>query len=362
MDRTKAQIYSQLELHDHYDDSLDLERIDNDSFKIQGIEDGEGNQKIRFFAHGRLWESSDVTLNFTKQGFNQGLVGGHAEANSSYYLVWAFFNGTKQKFSGFGLTKKPIETCTGMSSGNKGAECTLTLPNSYSFTVGARVSVWTSDSDWNTGTITERTSTTIKAQLDNESYGANLSGTTPTVVQYNKFRPYNINSGDLVSDNFRMLFQNEIYNNSSGNLQMIYDPGTGFNVIAWWNQNFTSPVQILHPYYMVCSGEKVINPLSPFVGDTLEDLTTSSRFIRASTTSSTEQADALQLHGHELAYLDTEVFDAGDDTRAIIGNGATGTKNDRVMDMVANGGGTPRTASETRPINISMVPVMKIIP
>lgn len=347
-----------LDVHDHSPEQWSLKYNDSSSFYINTVEDGEGNDLIRIKALKRNWEkASSQLIDFSRNGIG-GLVGGSVITTDSFYLIWAFFNSTGTEFYGFGCTKQPQETATNISGTSKGSTCTLTLPgNGYSFTQGASVTVYTLDSDWNTGIITEIVSrTSVKVLLDNESWGTALSGTTPVITQYNKFRPYNTGSGDLVYGKYKLLSSKDIYINSSGNLQMVYNPQTGFLVQSWWDKDLTSLDQVLHPDYMLLSGNVVINPLSPVVGETLRDLITDKRFIRAHSTSGEEEDDAFQCHRHSHVNFIPRAVGG-----SFFGPGAYTTDGYIGNPSQAPTFSPPRVADETRPINISMVPIMRVV-
>lgn len=109
------------------------------------------------------------------------------------------------------------------------------------------------------------------------------------------------------------------------------------------------------------AGQTIYDPDSPFNGMSLEDLVGDNRFIRAWKASGSEQADAFQGHEHSSTNTIARVGGSG-----VWQNGAGASQGGATLasfiDGYATDGayGTPRPADETRPINISMVPIVKI--
>ena len=107
------------------------------------------------------------------------------------------------------------------------------------------------------------------------------------------------------------------------------------------------------------AGQTISDAESPFNGMILEDLVGDHRFIRAWEVSGNEQADAFQGHTFEHA---SGIL--GNDALALTGGASNmprwGTNTGTISIGSDGVNGTPRTASETRSINISMVPIVKI--
>jgi hypothetical protein len=106
-------------------------------------------------------------------------------------------------------------------------------------------------------------------------------------------------------------------------------------------------------------GAKLDGEFGPGDGSTtftLPDLITSSRFIRAATTVGAEQLDAFQGHVHPQRFDST----AARTTGASIDHFQTGTADSTGFDTLGPStdgvNGTPRTASETRPTNVALLP------
>ncbi len=186
--------------------------------KIEGRQTGSGDSQWRVpwritlagsGGTGRQLETSSdewtLDLNTTVINLDTmfgGLIDSVALAADKNYLVWAFFDpfdsgGTK--FKGFGLTTKPEVTGASVSSGGGlGVSITLSVGANQGsrFSDGARILVRAGDvlgDDWNQGTITSRTTSSITATMDAVFAGvaeANtaLSGTLD-VFQLDNFQP-----------------------------------------------------------------------------------------------------------------------------------------------------------------------------
>jgi len=127
-------------------------------------------------------------------------------------------------------------------------------------------------------------------------------------------------------------------------------------ILAWHKSLTGTPP--LSSRFLECNGQVVSDIESPLDGQTLPDLNGQARFLRGSSASGTLQDDAFQGHHHDIYYTTSrKVEDTGavnyrqiDDTPTIIMAG------DPVRSPVTDGvNGTPRTASETRSLNMSVV-------
>lgn len=140
-----------------------------------------------------------------------------------------------------------------------------------------------------------------------------------------------------------------------------------------WHKNFGAGTQSLPWGWVAMDGSTISDPESPFNGQTLEDLNGDGRFVRGSATSGTEQTDAMQKHTAKFdisnTYIDTNgdiilvSGTAGSDAGvSAAGSRTFSSQNPINFDGIKahDGGGTPRTADETRPINMSVVWIIKI--
>lgn len=147
------------------------------------------------------------------------------------------------------------------------------------------------------------------------------------------------------------------------------------SIIAWHKSLPNTPA--LPANFVECNGQLISDPESPYNGRSAPDLNAPGRFLRGAATSGVTQADALQLHRHELNSGQTihllnyvwpsgalELYGAAQ--RACTGAaGCTAGYSDDytiaspvLSDPLTDGG--VRTAGETRPANMSVVWVMRI--
>ncbi|MCP3681398.1 MAG: hypothetical protein GY861_01790, partial [bacterium] len=91
---------------------------------------------------------------------------------------------------------------------------------------------------------------------------------------------------------------------------------------------------------------------------TIPDLNGDERFLRGSSTSGTEQPDAFQGHFHDVVpelLLNTgSAFSTGSNDTGTGGFIDTGAA------ITDGANGVPRTADETRPVNMSVIWIMRI--
>jgi len=340
-----------------------LQYKDSANFYVLPEDDPEGLDITRVHAHERLWEfASNQVISFDIAG-NNGLIGGHKIENDNFYLLWLILNEAATQPLGFGLTKRPDEEATAKTNGNKGTAAIFTIPNSYSFTIGARVSCVSDDTvgseDWNCGTVIDVSATTITVRMDNETWGTNLTSTTPQITQWNKYRPKILTTNTNYSNRFKLLTSTRLYINSSGDLQLVYDHGGGLDCPIWWDRDRPSPIHILHPYYKILDGTVITNPLSPFLDAATRDFITDESFIRARVSSGLTQAGTIipsvqmSAASDRLYYPDANVSPSQYDSAA----GAV------TANYVAKAGadGTLIQYYVVRPVNISMIPIVRIV-
>lgn len=136
--------------------------------------------------------------------------------------------------------------------------------------------------------------------------------------------------------------------------------------ILAWHKSFTG-TPALPPQYRECNGQVVNDIESPYYNRTLPDLNTTARFLRGGTASGVMQSDAFQGHWHArrwtntagpnygVTYTSSSKADmdmtglTGEATNYGIGNATTDNVN-----------GSPRTAVETRPVNMTILWIIKI--
>jgi hypothetical protein len=165
------------------------------------------------------------------------------------------------------------------------------------------------------------------------------------------------------------------------------------SVIAWHKS--LSGVPALPDGWVECNGQTLSDVASPLNGQAIPDLNGQARFLRGGSTSGTTQSDAMQGHAHPPGTLNitasgshSHQMDAyrirnGDSGNSLFqavmppgystSDGAKATSSSvshtHAADAFAGAtgsptsdgaSGTPRTASETRPVNMSVVWVMRV--
>jgi len=130
--------------------------------------------------------------------------------------------------------------------------------------------------------------------------------------------------------------------------------------ILAWHKNLTG-CPALPAGWVECNGGTLDNPDSPFNGQAIPNLNGGKRFLRGGSISGDLQADAMQGHKHETGAQNVGTFGAGS-VRVRGAFTSTGTNTCALSDVpVADSvNGTPRVADETRPINMSVVWIMKV--
>ena len=151
-------------------------------------------------------------------------------------------------------------------------------------------------------------------------------------------------------------------------VQAIADLVTGtvpIGSIIAWHKTLTG-VPVLPDSFLECDGSVISDVDSPMNGQTLPDLNGVGRFLRGASTSGTEQADAFQGHHHRMKVIvyfpgggvyDWWLSGPNTDVTSEYRDGISWGVFDPLTDGV---NGAPRTGSETRPINMSVVWIMRI--
>lgn len=160
--------------------------------------------------------------------------------------------------------------------------------------------------------------------------------------------------GDILNQNFDTL---------DSAIKAIANELTPVGTILGFHKNLTGVPTMLGTW-VECNGQTLNDPDSSLNGQVIPDLNGGSRFLRGSATSGIQQDDAFQGHLHWRnannyyeRVVNTDVSgsnEIGAGSQAWIQLNETGeAKNDGVS-------GTPKTANETRPINMSVVWIMRV--
>ncbi len=184
------------------------------------------NYKIAYSSAAPL----QVSLAATGVG---GLVDGITFTNGRQYLLWAFADQANNNYGGLIATRKPFSTWTTFTgSGALGSTnfVITNVTNGYQFTIGARIVVRNTAGtaplfQYNWGTITAQTNTSLSITLDNNAnYGVPITlGTGGEVKQWDSFYPWVVTSTGqtLYADNYVLL--GEAYTDSTtGNIHNAY--------------------------------------------------------------------------------------------------------------------------------------------
>jgi hypothetical protein len=129
------------------------------------------------------------------------------------------------------------------------------------------------------------------------------------------------------------------------------------SILAWHKSFPGTPA--LPANFVECNGQVLNDIGSVYNGQTIPDLNGGGRFLRGASTSGTLQADAFQGHKHRAV---SSAGTAGTLTTPSTSVNTNPGFDDVFVDNPYTDGinGTPRTASETRPVNMSVVWVMRV--
>jgi hypothetical protein len=176
--------------------------------------------------------TNPLFIDLSTTGLN-GIIDTIAFQNGRQYLVWAITNGPNNAVSTIVATRKPFSAWTTFTgSGAKGSTTfqITNVTNGYQFTIGARAVVRNTVGtaplfEYNWGTITAQTNTSLTLTLDNvANYGTAISaGTGGEVKQWDTFYPWVVSSGShtLYAQNYALM--GEIYTDlSTGNIHNAY--------------------------------------------------------------------------------------------------------------------------------------------
>lgn len=221
--------------------------------------------------------------------------------------------------------------------------------------------------------------------------GANISGETTSTVIPSEFK----NSYDPEKGGYYIAADKRcigiVYKDSGGNLANIinvaslqegffgndgntskigsmWSPAVPIGAIIAWHKSFTG-VPELPENWVECDGSVISDSESLLDGQTLPDLNGDARFLRGGATSGTEQNHAFMEHGHTNSYGGTaDLYDLGAILKSGTGANYAGqtrtatpsANNLTARDAISIGGDSPEVATETRPINMNVVWIMRI--
>jgi len=128
-------------------------------------------------------------------------------------------------------------------------------------------------------------------------------------------------------------------------------------IIAWHKSFANTPA--LSDNFVECNGQVLDDEESPYHTQTIPNLNGDARFLRGGETSGVEQADAFQGHWHNTL---TGASGGGTGARLNrVASSNTSNTNSAVRQPTNDGvNGEPRIADETRPVNMSMVWIMRV--
>lgn len=143
-----------------------------------------------------------------------------------------------------------------------------------------------------------------------------------------------------------------------GTYWRLEDP-TPLLTIQAWHPDFNGASLAVPWGWKKKDGTAISDPESPYNGATLDDLIGDGRFLRAGATSGVEQGFAMEDHYHAESF--TRGSTAGS-TFNLARGGTTDVGSITTGDVSPSdaGGGAPAVSTETRPINMSVVMIMKI--
>jgi len=133
------------------------------------------------------------------------------------------------------------------------------------------------------------------------------------------------------------------------------------SIIAW-HKSFTN-TPALPDGWVECNGQVLSDADSVYNGQTIPNLNGDGRFLRGSSTSGTLQADAFQGHAHSSyarcsLYTENKYGDCIDFANAA--DGSVNTAAIVVSSPTTSSWGTVRMATETRPVNMSIIWIMRV--
>jgi len=171
-----------------------------------------------------------------------------------------------------------------------------------------------------------------------------------------------LDSGDALDNIINVFSVDEGFSGSNSNVLNRNNEYFGIcpvGTVLSWHKSFTNTPE-LPENWVECNGQVLSDSESVYDGQTIPDINGDGRFIRGSATSGTEQDHAFQGHGHDV-FSEGSGGSARIQIQAASGdNVPSGDLLGGAMDIIEDAHGVPNVATETRPINISMVWIIRI--
>ncbi|MCX7909083.1 MAG: phage tail protein, partial [Ignavibacteria bacterium] len=164
-----------------------------------------------------------------------------------------------------------------------------------------------------------------------------------------------------------------VSNGSTWVVTSSYQPVPPIGSIIAWHKNFSNTPTL--PYgWVECNGQTLNDPASPYHNQVIPNLNgdpnganspglseKASMFLRGGTTSGVGQNDAFQGHRHSVNTDGAIKYSYQYNTYDLQGGNYAPNANITIGDPISDGtNGTPRTANETRPKNMSVVWIMRV--
>ncbi|ROL58455.1 tail fiber protein [Bacteroidetes/Chlorobi group bacterium Naka2016] len=277
---------------------------------------------------------------------------------------------------GFKIKTNNTDRVIVTGSGNVGVG--TTNPNS---TLSIEGSISTKVSVVTSGVTLDETYHTVLANAS-----SNITITLPNPSTSNVGRTYiikNINtgnvtiSGSIEGSSLLVLRQKEsielISNGSTWVVTSSYQPVPPIGSIIAWHKDFANTPSL--PYgWVECNGQTLNDPASPYHNQVIPNLNgdpnganspglseKAGMFLRGGTNSGTGQYDAFQGHRHSVDPDGALKYSWSYNTYDLSSGNYAPLANITIGDPISDGtNGTPRTANETRPKNMSVVWIMRV--
>ncbi len=171
----------------------------------------------------------------------------------------------------------------------------------------------------------------------------------------------------LLADRFYSFEPNQVV--SSSQINRNFDKLPPIGAVIAWHKSLPGAPATLPDGWIECNGQTITDGESDFNGQTAPDLNTNARFLRGGTTSGTLQSHQLQDHRHfwlnqsgDISqvlwflrqYMGAEAFSGGGV------NFTDGGVSQTAQNSLIGGAHFGNVGAETRPINMSVVWIMRI--